>query len=282
MADAASVRVDGNAALVLIDGAWAHASRVEVSKKAEWLREKRAGPGRDLRFLADERDGQGWRSMPLARAMALSRVDPASSLSASSGGVFEGPTAAHEFLGNINQMGLTLLTHGTAWWARSGVGEKSAAACAHKDWSEIGHAPLTHDSIDAPNTIAGEMIFRKIIQIEQAVRRNPKQPDYEGLDTITANMVDETGAVYTRRFTGWVGEQQRAEAFILKQSRQYREEWNIALKKQNKPPGGAALRGLLHPRQDAGTGGAVPAGPWVSPLGRVTGTGGPFRFFPGV
>ena len=239
MADAASVRVEGNAALVLVDGEWAHASRVEESKKAEWLREKRAGPGRDLRLLADERDGQGRRFMPFARAMELSRVDPSSGLSASSGGIFEGPMAAHEFLGNINQMGLTLLTHDAAWRARSGVGEKSAAARAHKDWSEIGHALFTRDLIDAPNTIAGEMIFRKIIQIEQAVRRNPKQPDYEGLDIITANMVDESGAVYTRKFTGWVGEQQRAEAFIMKNSRQYHEEKTAAAKKQIEPPGGA-------------------------------------------
>jgi hypothetical protein len=226
-----------------VDGEWAHAARVEESKHDEWLRRKRAGPGRDIRLLADERDAHGRRFMPFARAMELSRTEAPGVGSSSSSGIFEGPMAAREFLGNINQMGLTLLTHDTAWRTRSGVGDKSAAARAHKDWSEIGHALFTRDLIDAPNTIAGEMIFRKIIQIEQAVRRNPKQPDYEGLDIITANMVDDSGAVYTRKFTGWVGEQQRNEAFIMKQSRQYHEEKNLAAKRQHSEPGGATSSG---------------------------------------
>ena len=62
------------------------------------------------------------------------------------------------------------------------------------------------------------------MQIETAVRRSPKTPDYEGLDFHTTQVLDETGAASASSFTGWVSQRQRDEAQTLKQGRLLREE----------------------------------------------------------
>ena len=51
---------------------------------------------------------------------------------------------------------------------------------------------------------------------ETAVRRCPKNLDYEGLDAILSPTVDEGGAVCARIFTDWVAGQQKNEAMIAK------------------------------------------------------------------
>ncbi len=68
------------------------------------------------------------------------------------------------------------------------------------------------------------MLSRRLLQIEAATRRNPRQPDFEGLDGILDVALDEGGSAILPRFTEWVGKQQQAEASLLKAGRQWREE----------------------------------------------------------
>ena len=85
--------------------------------------------------------------------------------------------------------------------------------------------------------------IRRLVQIETAVRKNPKQPDFEGLDVVMAQPVGDTGDVATRDFSRWVAERQKDEAQILKQNRQWREERANEKKRQkggkSDPPPGA-------------------------------------------
>ena len=78
------------------------------------------------------------------------------------------------------------------------------------------------------------------MEVEQAVQRNTKQPDYDVLDIITANLTDETRAIQTRSFSQWVGEQQKNEAFVLKNVRQWHEEKRELAKGQDGHPKGVA------------------------------------------
>ena len=62
------------------------------------------------------------------------------------------------------------------------------------------------------------------MQIEQAVRRNPRQPDYSGLDCILDSPLDSSGAVVPPKSTQHISELQKNEAQILKAGTQWREE----------------------------------------------------------
>jgi hypothetical protein len=80
------------------------------------------------------------------------------------------------------------------------------------------------DQLDLYNVAGVEYLVRRLKQLEAATRRNPRQPDFEGLDVVLDSTIDESGALVLPGFDTWVGDQQRAEAAVLKAGRQWREE----------------------------------------------------------
>ncbi len=72
--------------------------------------------------------------------------------------------------------------------------------------------------------MAGEAVFRYIVQNENAASRNPKLPDWEGLDVVVSSKITSRGAVEVAGFTAWLSGVQRDQAQILKQGRLFREE----------------------------------------------------------
>jgi hypothetical protein len=90
------------------------------------------------------------------------------------------------------------------------------------------------DQISPSTTATGEFCARKVIQIQRAVQRNPKQPDYEGLDVMMSHPVNELGGAVTRNFTAWVADQQKSEAQVLKQMRMFKEEQAEAAKRSSR------------------------------------------------
>jgi hypothetical protein len=63
------------------------------------------------------------------------------------------------------------------------------------------------------------------------VKRNPKVPDYSGLDIFMNTNTDESGAATTAAFSQWVADRQRDQAQIAKQGRLLREEKEAAAKR---------------------------------------------------
>ena len=74
---------------------------------------------------------------------------------------------------------------------------------------------------------------RRLVQIEAAVRRSPKLPDFSGLEVMTQAAADPSGAAITQGFNAWVASQQKDAATIAKQGRLLREEIDQLSKKQN-------------------------------------------------
>ena len=64
------------------------------------------------------------------------------------------------------------------------------------------------------------------------MKRNPKQPDFRGLEIMVATKLDASGGLLTGDFAKFVAEEQKAEAFTMKQQRLYAEE--TARKGKNK------------------------------------------------
>ena len=138
----------------------------------------------------------------------------------------KGPRAAPKLLLAIRDAGQSSYDdHCTTWLRKSGISEKAAAAREHRTISISLRLMQTYDQIDAANSAAGELLSRRLLQIEAATRRNPRQPDFGGLDGILDVALDEGGSAILPRFTEWVGkQQQQSEAAVLKACRQWREE----------------------------------------------------------
>ena len=92
---------------------------------------------------------------------------------------------------------------------------------------------ICYDQVDVRNLAGVEQIVRRIIQDERAVRKNPKHPDYSGLEFVLNQTTDVSGAASTTVFNRWYAQTQRDEAVVLKNARQHFEEVANEAKRQN-------------------------------------------------
>ena len=67
-------------------------------------------------------------------------------------------------------------------------------------------------------------MVRYLIQIEMAVARNPRSPDFQDLDAVVASTVNEYGGLVLPEHSKYIAQVQKDGAFTLKQQRQWREE----------------------------------------------------------
>ena len=65
---------------------------------------------------------------------------------------------------------------------------------------------------------------RRALQIQRAVRKNPLNPDFLGLESYLLHMTDSTGVAPTPLFDGHIANLARADAQVMKQFRKNREE----------------------------------------------------------
>ena len=116
---------------------------------------------------------------------------------------------------------------------RSGVSEGSAVCHSHATLCESLRLFISYDQADVSNLAGVEQIVRRIIQDERAVRKNPKHPDYSGLEFVLNQTTDVSGAASTAVFNRWNAQTQRDDAAVLKNARQHREELANEAKRQN-------------------------------------------------
>jgi hypothetical protein len=93
----------------------------------------------------------------------------------------------------------------------------------HKLLLEFMRLGLQWDQVDVSSLAGYELVVRRIHQIEIAVRKNPKMPDFDGLEMLVDTAVDASGALVMPAITSWLASQQKDEAFILKQRRLWSE-----------------------------------------------------------
>ena len=82
----------------------------------------------------------------------------------------------------------------------------------------------TYDQLDMSSLASAEMLVRWLIQVEVASERNPRHPDYSGLDIVIAAPVTTGGRATTTKFSTWVTERMKERAQIWKQERLFKEE----------------------------------------------------------
>ena len=222
----------GSFALVEIDSelTTAQVESPEDGRQDGFRRRLTTGHGRDVRLLGDERDSDGRRFLSFAAILSL--VKEAS---------FEfwpiqGPRSVRDYINAIRQLGAGgFLEFHADWVKTSGVGEKSGSAREHRFLLDLLRLMVQWDQLDATSLASAELVVRRLVQIELAVKKNPKTPDYGGLEGLLESAVDGSGAAVLPKLSQWLGEHQKNEAFVLKQMRLWSEEQEVA-KKRTKDP----------------------------------------------
>jgi len=208
--------------LVQVDGQWELMERVAPDELSDWKQEKQTGAGRDRR-IACHLETNGTRFASEAQAMThwMPEAKDKESLVKVH---MPGPSAGREFFLKLTQSGLSLAQYDSQWRQRSGVPENGMAARLHSALVEILRWLVTVDQLDPTQIVAPECTTRELLRLEVAVNRNPRQPDWEGLEAMVCSPMTTLGAVQTPAFTAWVAATQKDQAVFMKQSRLLRDE----------------------------------------------------------
>ena len=88
----------------------------------------------------------------------------------------EGPRATLEVLQSMHGLGVTPTTYHGLWQQRSGVQSEAAVCWEHKLLCQTLGLALQYDHLDVTNVAFLELVTRRFVMIERAVKLNPKAP----------------------------------------------------------------------------------------------------------
>ena len=207
-------------ALVQIDGSWTYAIRCNAGEtEDDFKRRVRGGPGRDRRIAGDREEVSGQRHVPFADMYALLGEHQYK------GWPIQGPRGTKEFVGSLRTGGYESFgMYHTDWLRRSGAVPTSGISREHGFICECLRLGAQWDQVDISSLSMSELLVRRLHQIEQATRKNPKAPDFEGLARLVETTTEPGGGAAIPALSSWLAEQQRNEAFVLKQRRLWTEE----------------------------------------------------------
>ena len=204
---------DYPSALAFIDETWMHCHYVSPEKLDVWRRSRVCGLGHDDRLLADVRDLSGARFMPFPRASELIHSVTTASFP------LGGSRAASEYILALRSANMEFMSHHTDFIHRSGISHSSGSARAHRRTSEALSHMLTRDLCNLGVLSSAEVLIRYLVEIETAVARNPRCPDYQDLEVMATTHLNATGGLVVPSYQAYVAGLQRDEAFLLKQRR---------------------------------------------------------------
>ena len=231
--------VRGSMALVQEDAfnpdVFAFAESVRREDRERWSADKRAGAGRDPRLNAGfSSDG---RRVLLSEALGTMKAIEKRSWA------FKGPPAVKEVLEGIKATGLEPPAYVTHYLGSSGIGPHSGLAQEFKHLMTILWMMVCFDRLDVLNVSSAEYVARRVLMIQRAVKRNPRSPDFDGLECFMPNALDVQGGIVTSEFEKHMSELQRSEAQIMKQQRLAREETEALETKKKKDKGKGGGKG---------------------------------------
>ncbi|CAE8613579.1 unnamed protein product [Polarella glacialis] len=191
--------------------------KVQADKLAAWAA-KAFKDASYTRLLGDHRDAAGKRKLDLSSAVAMMRETKMDDFP------LQGVRACREYLSAISEGPGNINSYHAEWVRLSGVNEASAVCHSHRTLSETMRLLIIFDQVDLSNMAGGEQLIRWIIQIETAVERNPKLPDFSGLDIVTGATASSEGKALAPKFGEWITERMKSRATIWKSQRLYNEE----------------------------------------------------------
>jgi hypothetical protein len=207
----------------------------------------RNGTGRDERLAGLTRDGTGRRFVSLHDYLGMLRPTDRSK---DKDYPHRGPSAAIEVLQGVRTSGRELIAYDEHWAVNSGIAPGSSIRHEHKTIFHTLALLGSWDQVDIPNLAGGEYLCRRAVQIQRAVRVNPRSPSFVGLHKMTEHSLDEAGGLATADFTQHFATVAEADARIMKQNRLLRSEL------QSQPSGlpGAPAPAAQHDDSDGDAG----------------------------
>ena len=239
VADAARTLISASVGIAKIDvddgrGAeWTHIQRLVRSDLSKWLSEKREGAGRDPR-LSSLHVPTSSTSRPLFRealaACSTAKVpDPV---------IFSGPAAFPELATALCRSGLEPQAFVANYIQTSGIHAKSAVAIEFAHLMYAIYAFTVLDRLDPYQSVTVEHMARRVLQLQKAIQRIPKAPDFEGLSEYTRHCADSVHSLTTPEFDKHVAEKQKQDSWIMKNQRLQREESEMVEKARRGRKGG--------------------------------------------
>ena len=173
----------------------------------------------------------------------------------------QGSRAFSEFVSSVAAAADTWVAYHAEWARTSGVGSGTAPAHEHRILCEYMRLSHSVDQMNCPNLASTELLTRRLIQLEMAVERCPRSPDFSGLACVLVGSTTESVGAIARDFTEWVSNKQRDRAGVLKQQRLMRDESLLEQKRlaEKGRPGGADKGGGKGNEKKGGGGGQAGA-----------------------
>ena len=244
-----TARIWGAAGLVQVDDSESASvtamERVLPQDLPQWQREKREGAGRDRRLL-------GLPASPHGRILFREGSHALDSKAVPDTEVFQGPAAVPEVVKAIATSGLEPPGYLAQWVATSGINPRSSLATEMAVITYALWSLICMDRLDAGHLVSAEHLARRFLQIQRAVRRSPKSPDFSGLEIYGRHMAEITPTAYAPNFDKFVAASMKDEAQTLKQARLTREEQDADEKRRNpKGPQGGGGPNANKKKEDA-------------------------------
>lgn len=173
----------------------------------------------DIRLLGVHTDKAGKRKLDLEDSLALMKEESMEDFPLTGEA-----KAAKEFLISVSEGPGTLARYHLDWQRLSGISDGSSINHTHKNLCELLRYMHSYDQLNIVNTACGEFAVRWLVQLEVATERNPRNPDFSGLDLIMGGAVNSEGKAITSKFTQELTTRLKERANIYKQERLYREE----------------------------------------------------------
>lgn len=205
--------------LAYIDDSWTFVQLVEPDGYDRWLRGLTTIAARDPRVIGDKRDPSGKRRFMDFKDALLKYTEPKSP-------DFDlpGQRVTKELITAMSSSGMEWMSHHLDFVHKSGLSSTSGVCRSHRRLSEALQAFQQSDQLNLPALVGIEILCRYLVQIETAVARNPKCPDFQDLDALVGSTVNEIGGLVLPEYNKFIAQAQQAEAFTLKQRRLWREE----------------------------------------------------------
>lgn len=211
----------GDAAVIHRDDQEVFARRISSTQKSKWLETMDSARG-DIRLLGDHRDAQNRRFLDFKTALTLMKESKMEDWP------LQGPRVTLEYLRSIRSGPGDLPTYHLTWMKSSGVNQHSMICHDHRVLCNVLRAALEIDQLDIANSLAFELICRRLVQLETATARSPLNPDFSGLEMVLEDQVGPGGEAVTTTFSTWLSTKLKEKASIAKQTRLYKEEFRGA------------------------------------------------------
>jgi hypothetical protein len=152
--------------------------------------------------------------------------------------LFGGSSVLCELNETIVDSGVEPTAFYQSWLTHSGINPRSSLAVEVGVHLHTLFLLYVIDRLDGGALRLAEHLARRVTMIMKAVKRNPKSPDFGGLDLYTEHIPDPTVGLKVGEFDKHVVARQTVTAQILKQGRLTREEEDAEDKRNRAPTGG--------------------------------------------